>query len=320
MFVRFRQIQKLLIAPILLTFFVEVSQAQSLPVCLEQSNFSSAPIPAAELTGAINDVAIRTDQGNLALVTMGAGANLILIRGLELFDSTGQKIDVQRQDFSIANGQRYNVDAGVQAADGADLFWNVLGDVRQLEPANGTQIYLCPIVPIAPITPTPIEALPVCLQQSNFSSEPIPGQSVADAEFAVRTDQGNLALLKVTHGEPFENNGAQFFALVVEDLQLFDSAGQFSLLSAKDLAISSTGSLDVDNGVEKGRGTDIFWQRLEDNYLLTPRNGAEIYLCGSAPPPQPPEPPTPPAPQPPEPPQLSPPSTRDTINEIISGD
>ena len=301
MAVRFRQVWQLLFAPLFLTVLVGTSEAQELPVCLQQSNLSSAPIPAADVTGVVVDIAVRTDQGNLALVTVSGGANLILIRGLQLFDPAGQEIVVQRQDFAIVNGMQYDVDTGVQTTEGADLFWNVLEDVRQLEPVNGAQIVQCPVAPVILPPPTPVEALPVCLQQNNFAAESIPGVDLANGDVAVRTDQGNLALLKVRLGDAGTANGTQLFNLVIDELQLFDAAGQNLLLSTQDLAISTSFLFDVDTGVQTSNGADIWWNLDGGIYRLTPRNGAQIFLCPTGqvtPPPNAPAPeaPTQPAP------------------------
>jgi len=173
-----------------------IANSSGLPACLQNTNWSSNPISRDNLVNA--RVAVRTDQGNLALLSVRSSDRL-LVDQLELFTPSGGHI-FSRQNLSIRGSYTFNVDTGVETSEGADLWWHAIAaGVNNLEPQNRSQLYLCPatratmqtqllpssqiatIAPWAPQTMSPPVQRGGIMNPSSARTEPRPPQQTASA-------------------------------------------------------------------------------------------------------------------------------------------
>jgi len=117
-----------------------------LPFCVRAAKWSSDPIPAADLWNAGGpggaEVAVKTNAGNLALLSVSA-VDTLVIESAQLFTPAGEPIST-KEYLRVPAGSTFDLDTGTASSDAAaDLKWNWGDGGRSLEPLNGAMVYDC---------------------------------------------------------------------------------------------------------------------------------------------------------------------------------
>lgn len=112
-------------------------------------------------------------------------------------------------------------------------------------------------------------ALPECLQEARWTSNPLDRTDLVGALVAVRTSRGNLALLLVNSGE----------TLLISNLTVYDLSGRV-LLYKRGMRAGPSSFFDADSGLERSRDADVWWHGIAPGTSrLEPNNGAQLHLC-----------------------------------------
>ena len=117
-----------------------------LPACVEAAEWSSDPIPGGTLWAAGGPggavVAVKTNAGNLALLSVSALDTLVL-ESAQLFTAAGKEIST-KEYLRIPAGSTFDLDTGTASSDStADLKWNSDAEGKSLEPLNKAMVYSC---------------------------------------------------------------------------------------------------------------------------------------------------------------------------------
>lgn len=112
-------------------------------------------------------------------------------------------------------------------------------------------------------------ALPKCLQDARWASDPLDRTNLVGALVAVRTSRGNLALLLVNSGP----------TLLISNLTVYEPSGRI-MLHKRGMRIGPSSFFDADSGLERSRNADLWWHSISSGVSrLEPRNGAQLHLC-----------------------------------------
>jgi len=117
-----------------------------LPVCVEAAQWSSDPIPGADLWSAGGPggafVAVKTNAGNLAFLSVSA-LDTLVIESAQLFTPAGKEIST-KEYLRVPGGSTFDLDTGTASSDStADLKWNSGAGGKSLEPLNKAMVYRC---------------------------------------------------------------------------------------------------------------------------------------------------------------------------------
>jgi hypothetical protein len=145
------------------------ARQNDVPACFQGANWSTNAISRDDLATA--QVAVWTNQGNLALMTVRSGDTL-WVDSLRVYNGVGQLL-LSRDGLSIRGSYTFDVDTGTEASPDADVWWNAIRPgVNNLEPQNGARLFLCPGPPSAPSPPPVYDPPPVAAPPPSGAAAP----------------------------------------------------------------------------------------------------------------------------------------------------
>ena len=129
-----------LISLALLLLLSGYSWANNLPECIKYAKWQQTEISRTDLRE--TQLAIKTNQGNYALLNIRSGDALIVDK-MELYSQYGEVIN-HWQHISVGSSYSFDADLGQVSSEGSDFWWQgIRAGVNNLVPQSGVSVYLC---------------------------------------------------------------------------------------------------------------------------------------------------------------------------------